>query len=97
MQAEGEHASSTQKGPCWDLNQEPSCCEETILTATLPLEDNYGNTCSASSCYTTCGDMFSTCDHIYPLVITCRKHEIHAFSVRKALQLDIAHLCTTNY
>jgi len=25
-------ANSTQKGPCWDLNQEPPCCELTVLT-----------------------------------------------------------------
>jgi len=28
----GEHANSTQKG--WDSNQEPSCCEATVLTTT---------------------------------------------------------------
>ena len=31
---QGEHANTTQKGPSWDSNQEPSCCEATVLTTT---------------------------------------------------------------
>ena len=31
-----EHANSTQKGPSWELNLEPSCCEATVLTTTPP-------------------------------------------------------------
>ena len=30
----GEHASSTQKGSSQDLNQEPTCCDATVLTTT---------------------------------------------------------------
>ena len=33
--ARGEHANSTQKEPTWDLNQEPSYCEATVLTTTI--------------------------------------------------------------
>ena len=29
-------ANSTQKGPCLGLNQEPSCCEATVLTTKPP-------------------------------------------------------------
>ena len=32
----GEHANSTQKGPRWGLNLEPSRCEVTVLTTTPP-------------------------------------------------------------
>ena len=35
MHTRGEHANSTQKGPSWELNLEPSCCEATVLTTTL--------------------------------------------------------------
>jgi len=31
----GEHANSTQKGPSWESNLEPSCCEVTVLTNTI--------------------------------------------------------------
>jgi len=31
----GEHANSTQKGPRWVLNLEPSRCEATVLTTHL--------------------------------------------------------------
>ena len=30
-QAHGEHANSTQKDPCRGSNQEPSCCEATVM------------------------------------------------------------------
>ena len=32
----GEHANSTQKGPRWGSNLEPSHCEATVLTTTPP-------------------------------------------------------------
>ena len=32
----GEHANSTQKGPRWGLNLEPSRCEAMVLTTTPP-------------------------------------------------------------
>jgi len=31
-----EHANPTQKGPSRDSNQEPSCCEATVLNTTPP-------------------------------------------------------------
>jgi len=37
----GEHANSTQNGPRWELNLEPSCCEATVLTTTPPCSPNY--------------------------------------------------------
>ena len=34
MHTQGEHANSTQRSPSTDSNQEPSCCEVTVLTPT---------------------------------------------------------------
>jgi len=39
LHTQGEHAHSTQKGPCWDLNHEPSCSEVTVLTTTTFISD----------------------------------------------------------
>jgi len=36
MHTRGEPANSTQKGPSQELKLEPSCSEETVLTATSP-------------------------------------------------------------
>ena len=36
MHTWGEHANSTQKGPSWELNLEPSRCEATVLNTTPP-------------------------------------------------------------
>ena len=36
MHTRGEHANSTQKGPRWGSNLEPSHCEATVLTTTPP-------------------------------------------------------------
>ena len=36
MHTQGEHANSTQKGPSWESNLEPYCCEATVLTTTPP-------------------------------------------------------------
>jgi len=35
-QTRGEHANSTQKGPRWGSNLDPSRCEATVLTTTPP-------------------------------------------------------------
>jgi len=37
---QGEQANPTQKGPSWELNQQPSCCEATVLTTTPPSSPN---------------------------------------------------------
>ena len=52
---QGEHKTSTQKGPSWESNQEPSCCEATMLTTRV------NNLSKSSWCFLT----LWSCNYIF--------------------------------